>query len=110
MKLHNSLDLERKKTAFASTGRPESISNCYSISCRSRSAPIWILSTAFLYRSDRGDPPHYNTLDVRCTIRTSSHEQAAAARQIAPDARNQEETPNFTVSIERHALKRSPKA
>ncbi len=34
-------------------------------------------------------------------------EQAAAARQIASDAHNQEETPNFAASIERHALKRS---
>jgi hypothetical protein len=35
-------------------------------------------------------------------------EQAAAARQIASDAHNQEETPNFAASIERHALKQSP--
>jgi hypothetical protein len=34
-------------------------------------------------------------------------EQAAAARQIASDAHNQEETPNFAASIERHALKRT---
>jgi len=32
-------------------------------------------------------------------------EQAAAARQAASDAHNQEETPNFATSIERHALK-----
>jgi hypothetical protein len=32
-------------------------------------------------------------------------EQAAAARQIASDAHNREETPNFAASIERHALK-----
>ena len=31
-------------------------------------------------------------------------EQAAAGRQIASDAHNQEETPNFAASIERHAL------
>ena len=35
-------------------------------------------------------------------------EQAAAARQIASDAHNREETPNFAASIERHALKQSP--
>jgi hypothetical protein len=35
-------------------------------------------------------------------------EQAAGARQIASEAHNQEETPNFAASIERHALKRSP--
>jgi hypothetical protein len=35
-------------------------------------------------------------------------EQAAAARQIASDAHNREETPNFAASIERHALRRSP--
>src|SRR5277367_4118402 len=34
-------------------------------------------------------------------------EQAAAARQIASDAHNQEETPNFAASIERHALKQA---
>jgi hypothetical protein len=35
-------------------------------------------------------------------------EQAAAARQIASDAHNREETPNFADSIERQALKQSP--
>jgi hypothetical protein len=34
-------------------------------------------------------------------------EQAAAARQIASDAHNREETPNFAASIERHALKQA---
>jgi hypothetical protein len=34
-------------------------------------------------------------------------EQAAAARQSASDAHNREETPNFAVSIERHALKQA---
>jgi hypothetical protein len=34
-------------------------------------------------------------------------EQAAAARQAASDAHNQEETPNFATSIERHALKKA---
>jgi len=34
-------------------------------------------------------------------------EQAAAARQAASDAHNQEETPNFAASIERHALKQA---
>jgi hypothetical protein len=34
-------------------------------------------------------------------------EQAAAARQIASDAHNREETPNFAASIERHTLKQS---
>jgi hypothetical protein len=33
-------------------------------------------------------------------------EKAAAARQVASDAHNQEETPNFARSIERHALSR----
>jgi hypothetical protein len=34
-------------------------------------------------------------------------EQAAAARRIASDAHNREETPNFAASIERHALKQA---
>jgi hypothetical protein len=34
-------------------------------------------------------------------------EQAAAARQAASDAHNQEATPNFATSIERHALKQA---
>lgn len=34
-------------------------------------------------------------------------EQAAAARQAASDAHNQEETPNFAASIARHALKQA---
>jgi hypothetical protein len=33
--------------------------------------------------------------------------QAAAARQIASDAHNREETPNFAASIERHALEQA---
>src|ERR1700744_748846 len=41
----NSLDLERKKTAFASNGRPE---------------------------PGRGDPPQGNTSEMRCTIWTRS--------------------------------------
>ena len=34
-------------------------------------------------------------------------EQAAAARQIASDAHNREETPNFAASIQRHALQQA---
>jgi hypothetical protein len=92
--------------------RMVSISNSITKNGRTKVKVEWMLSAR---KIDDQTTEYTNHLHASATdefiafIREHgiTREQAAAARQIASDAHNREETPNFAASIERHALKQA---